>query len=233
MVRWRDANGTFDATEVTITGIFNTNVSTMDNSQIWIPLDKLQTMLQMPDEATLVILEKDYSGPVNFSGWKAKAPHVLTKDIDDMIASKKIGGSIMYILLMSLAMLAIFDTQVLSIFRRQREIGTHIALGMTRSQVVSLFTVEGTLHAVLAAAVGAVYGIPFLAWQATSGWTMPAQTDNYGFAVAETIYPVYSLGLILATVVIVLVTTTIVSYMPARKISKMKPTDAIRGKIRG
>ena len=48
-------------------------------------------------------------------------------------------------------MLAIFDTQILSIFRRQKEIGTYVALGYTRREVVGLFTVEGTMHAVLAA----------------------------------------------------------------------------------
>ena len=33
----------------------------------------------------------------------------------------------MYGLLLNIALLAIFDTQVLSIFRRQKEIGTYIA----------------------------------------------------------------------------------------------------------
>ncbi len=61
-----------------------------------------------------------------------------------------------------MAMLAVFDTQVLSIFRRQKEIGTYVALGMTRGQVVKLFTIEGAMHSVLAALVGAVYGIPLL-----------------------------------------------------------------------
>ena len=57
----------------------------------------------------------------------------------------------LWAILLMLAMLAVFDTQVLSIFRRQKEIGTYIALGMTRKQVVTLFTLEGAMHAVLAA----------------------------------------------------------------------------------
>ena len=80
-------------------------------------------------------------------------------------------------------MLAIFDTQVLSIFRRQKEIGTYIALGYTRRQVVGLFTVEGTMYAVLAALLSAAYGIPFLAWQAKVGWTMPMDTSDFGMAI--------------------------------------------------
>ena len=104
-------------------------------------------------------------------------------------------------------------------------------MGMTRRQVVSLFTVEGAMHAILAVIVGAIYGIPFLLWQINIGFTMPAGTDEMGLAIAETIFPVYGVGLIITTVLLVLIITTIVSYMPARKISKMNPTDAIKGKI--
>jgi putative ABC transport system permease protein len=128
-------------------------------------------------------------------------------------------------------MLAIFDTQVLSIFRRQKEIGTYIAMGMTRSQVVGLFTVEGAMHAVLAVIIGAIYGFPFLLWQMNLGFSLPSGTDDLGITIAKTIYPVYGLGLILSTVLLVLIITTIVSYIPASKISKMKPTEALKGKI--
>ncbi len=38
-------------------------------------------------------------------------------------------------------------------------------------------------------------------------------------------------ALVLGTVILVTLTTAIVSYMPARKIAKMNPNDAIRGKI--
>jgi ABC-type antimicrobial peptide transport system permease subunit len=128
-------------------------------------------------------------------------------------------------------MLAIFDTQVLSIFRRQKEIGTYVALAYTRREVVGLFTVEGAMHSILAALVGAVYGIPFLGWQAKAGWTMPMDVSEFGMAMAQTLYPVYSLGLILTTVLIIVLATSIVSYMPSRKIAKMNPTEALRGKI--
>ena len=53
----------------------------------------------------------------------------------------------------------------------------------------------------------------------------------FDIPVAEAIFPYYSLRLILITILIVIVTATIVSYLPARKISKMKPTDALKGKL--
>jgi len=130
-----------------------------------------------------------------------------------------------------LALLAIFDTQVLSVFRRQKEIGTYIALGMTRGEVVRLFTIEGAMHALLATGVAAIYGIPLLAWHAKTGWAIMDAYDDFGMAIAERIFPEYSLYLILSTVFIIMLAATIVSYLPSRKIAKMNPTDALKGKI--
>ena len=48
---------------------------------------------------------------------------------------------------------------------------------------------------------------------------------------AETLYPYYSVGLVITSIIIVVVSATIVSYLAARKISKMKPTEALKGKI--
>ncbi len=230
-IRWRDINGTFDAAEVKVAKVFNCNVPNVDAGQMYIPIEKLQEMMQAPDEATMFIIGKDFEMNETVSGWEYKDYDFLMTEMNEMMKMKKVGGSFLYVILLLLAMLAIFDTQVLSIFRRQKEIGTYIAMGMTRGQVVSLFTVEGAMHAILAVILGAIYGIPFLLWQLKIGYTMPAGSDDFGLAIAETIFPVYGLGLIITTVLLVLIITTIVSYMPARKISKMKPTDALKGKI--
>ncbi len=230
-VRWRDVNGTFDAAEVTIVDVFKCDVPAVDNGQIWIPIEKLQEMTQMPGEATLLILDQDYTWTGDENGWVLRDHDYLLQEMREMIKVKKVGGSVFYIVLMLLAMLAVFDTQVLSIFRRQKEIGTYMAMGMTRGQVVRLFTVEGAMHSTLAAILGAIPGIPFLIWMGKVGFAMPAGSDSLGMAISETIYPVYSIGLIISVMLIVIVTTTIVSYLPSRKISKMNPTEAIKGKL--
>ena len=230
-VRWRDVNGTFDATELVIADIFTTTVPAVDNGQMWIPIKDLQKMLQMPGEATLIVTDQDYKWTGEENGWEWKGHDVLLKDLNDMIEMKKVGSSVFYIILMLLAMLAIFDTQVLSIFRRQKEIGTYMAMGMTRGQVVRLFTVEGAMHSILAVILGAIPGIPFLYWLARKGYSLPAGSDSMGLPIAEKIYPAYSVGLVLSIMLIVIITTTIVSYLPSRKISKMNPTEAIKGKL--
>ncbi len=231
MIRWRDTNGTFDADEVRITAVFNTNVPTVDGGQIWLPLDRLREMMLQPGEATLLVTRPGFVQEDAGPGWTFKDPKYLLRDIDQIIQAKTASSSILYLILLLLAMLAIFDTQVLSIFRRQKEIGTYIALGMTRRQVVGIFTAEGSMYAILAILAGAVYGIPLFISQAVNGFAVPATSSDFGLAMAQKLYPVYSLGLVVTTILIVTVTTTIVSYLPARKIAKMNPTEAIKGKL--
>ncbi len=230
-LRWRDANGTFDATTLTITAVFTTNVPTVDVGQIWIPLDSLQSMLGMPGQATIVTYRDKALRGQQVKNWKWVPYSDLVREIESVIRAKSVGQSVFYAILLILALLAIFDTQVLSIFRRQKEIGTYVALGYTRREVVVLFTVEGGLHAVLASLVGAVWGIPVLAWLSKHGIALGNTSAQYGLAIANTMYPVYSASLIIGTILVILLATTIVSYLPARKIAKMNPTDAIRGKI--
>jgi len=230
-VRWRDANGTFDAADAKVVHIFKTNVPMIDNGQMWVSLKRLQKIMQMDGEATMVVTSQDITSAQDLPHWLFKDYSILLKEFDEMIKMKNVGGLVMWFVLLLLAWIAIFDTQVLSIFRRQKEIGTDIALGMTRGQVIRIFTIEGAMHGILAAILAAIYGAPLLYLQAVKGWSMPEGTDDMGLVISDTIYPYYTIGLVVVTAMVVLITTTIVSFLPTRRISKMNPTDAIRGKI--
>ncbi|HQG46982.1 MAG TPA: FtsX-like permease family protein, partial [bacterium] len=229
LVRWRDRNGVFDARELTIVQIFSANVPSIDNSQIWVPLDRLQSLTGLADEATLLIASSSQNAPP-LAGWVWKPPDLLLKEYEEVIQAKKAGSSILYGLLLAIALLAIFDTQVLAIFRRQREIGTFMALGMTRGQIIRLFTIEGSAHSLLALFLATLYGLPLLRWLGHHGISMPEVADATGMTISATLIPVYSFGLLASSIALVVLSAAIVSYLPARRITRMKPTDALKGK---
>ncbi len=230
-VRWRDVNGTFDADDIRIVQIMHTTVPSVDQGQIWMPIERLRRMLQAPGEATLVVVRKEYGDtPDAGADWIHRSPDYLLKDIRDLVKMKSVSMNILYGLLLLMGLLAIFDTQVLSIWRRRREIGTLMALGMERLKVIALFTFEGALHGLFALAIGAVYGIPILSLTLAKGLSIPEIASGTGVAVPEVLYPYYGFRLVLGTTVLVLFAITVVSYLPATKIAKLKPTDALRGK---
>jgi ABC-type lipoprotein release transport system permease subunit len=55
--------------------------------------------------------------------------------------------------------------------------------------------------------------------------------DSYGFAIGDRIYPSYSPSLVLGTAAFLLLVTTVVSWLPARRIASLQPTEALRGRL--
>ncbi len=230
-LRWRDKNGTFEAADIRVVGIFKSSIPTIDNGTLWIPLDRLQEMTMQENCANLLIKSPEISVQ-NVAGWNFKSVEDLTASTMLLVKTKSVGTSFLYILFLLLAMLAIFDTQTLAIFRRQREIGTMIALGMTQKQVVWHFTLEGTINAVLAFAFGTIWGTPIIFYMVKYGYSFNMDASEIGIPMADTMYATITPGLVFGTMIFILLVTAAVSYLPARKIAKMNPTDAIRGKVK-
>jgi ABC-type antimicrobial peptide transport system permease subunit len=210
-------------------GIFKTTVPAIDVGTLWLPLDRLQAMT-LNEGCANILIKSPEKEVVSVSGWDFKSTEKLTEATLLMVKTKSIGTSVFYVIFLLLAMLAIFDTQTLSIFRRQKEIGTMIALGMTRKQVVRHFTMEGSLYAILALAFGTVWGAPLFYFMVEKGITFPVEAADFGIPMGDTMYAVISPGLVIGTVLFIFIVTAVVSYLPAKKIAKMNPTEAIRGK---
>ncbi len=229
-VRWKNSRGAFNAIDLTIVHIFNGRVPIMDTGQVWLALEDLQKMNLSPNHATIVISSKAIEKDSRDSTWKTKLLDELLADTYALVKTKSVGGSIFYLILMFLAMIAIFDTQALSIFKRRREIGTLMALGMTNRAIAGTFTLEGVLHGFFAAIFTAVAGGPLFWYLQTRGYSMPVPTEQYGMAIGNHLFPYFGWGLILGTFVIVMLILTVVSYLPTRKITKLQPFEALRGK---
>ena len=232
-IRWLDADRTYDADEGTVVHIMDTENFKLDMGHIWVPLKKAQTMLAMEEEATYVTYAEGLSAVKNKHDWIPRDVKYLIRDMEALIKADEPNAAIMYIILLCFAAMGIFNAQVLSIFRRGREIGTLMALGMTRTRVVGLFTLEGGLNAFLAAIMTVILFGPLLWYFGTNGiWLGVDYSDGaMGIIVEKYLIPVYSVGLVVTTTIIVSIIVLIVSYLPSRRIARMKPTDALRGKV--
>ena len=229
-IRWLDADRTYDADEGTIVHIMETENFKLDLEHIWIPLSKAQSMLAMENQATYVTYAKELPMIKDSGDWIHHDIKYMIRDMEALIKADEPGAQIMYSILLALAAMGIFNAQVLSIFRRGREIGTLMALGMTRSRVVGLFTLEGGLNAFLAGIIALVLFGPVLYFFSANGIPLPMDYTEMGMLVAKRLMPVYSVGLIVSTTILISIIVLAVSYMPSRKITKMRPTDALRGK---
>jgi ABC-type lipoprotein release transport system permease subunit len=229
-IRWLDTDRTYDADEGTVIYIMDTENFKLDLGHIWIPLNKAQAMLAMEGDATYVTYKKGTPPAQDSGGWSPRDINYLVQDMEAIIEADKPGAQIMNMILLALAAMGIFNAQVLSIFRRGREIGTLMAIGMTRSRVVGLFTLEGGLNAVLAAVATLIFFGPILWYFGVYGIPLPIDYTEMGLIMAKRLMPVYTVGLVFSTTILVSIIVLIVSYIPSRRIAQMKPTDALRGK---
>lgn len=229
MLRWRDANGVFDAREIIVAGIFDTKATGVDGGQIWVDLGDLYDMTGMHGEATMIIKSGECALNEGSGGWIYHGLDYLLADLDAMAAAAWVEVVIIFALLMALCLLAVYDTQTLSIFRRQKEIGTYIALGMTPRRVIGLFTLEGTTYSLLAVATGLVWGTPLLWLFGKYGFSMPGSFED--MMGTDTLYPVYNFSSIFGSLAIVILLSALISYLPARKIARQNVVYALKGKI--
>ena len=231
VIRWRDAYGSYGAQDAEVVAIMEVENFKVDMGQVWLPLETLRRMAAMPGEASYLVISTDQTLAADGGGWTPRDHDFLLQDIINAVEADQASAMILYGILLALAALGIFNGQVLSIFRRRREIGTLMALGMTRSRVVGLFTLEGALHSVLAVALTAVWGLPLLYLVATRGIPIPYDAETIGIVMGKRMFPVYSAALFGGTVVVVALVVTVVSYLPSRRIAKMEPTEALRGRV--
>lgn len=231
-LRWKDQAGVYNAQDLEIVQIMDTPVPSIDNAQVWIDYAQLNQMKALQDNATMLILKNDIARPKLAADWRFVSIDSSMEGLDAMIDAKRIGGYVIFILLLFLAMVAIFDTQILSIFKRRREIGTLMALGMSKGRIVGLFTLEGCLYMLSAAMFTAIFGMPLFLYFGLSGYKIPESMSGMG--VAGTMEPImcyYAPSMLLSTFVIVLGVTALASWIPARRISRMRATEALLSKV--
>ncbi len=224
----RDKNGVFDAVDAEIVHVMQHNIQSVDAGMIWMSLDDLQSLLNLKNEATYITISKEFDQKM--SGWEFKDLDFLLADIKLLSFQKQTGAAIMNIIMLTLAALAIFDTQMLAIFRRKKEIGTLIALGMTQKHVKMLFTIEGLYYAILGIIMGLIYGIPLLWITSVKGINYGSFAEDFGMNMGSIVYPEFSFQLFLSSTLIVALVIMVVSYLPARSISKLNPTQVLKGK---
>ncbi len=231
-MRFKDAQGVFNAFDIEISQIMATPVSSIDESQIWMDFTALNSLTALQNAATIFVM-KDEAAQLNLgSKWRYISQKESLKDVLAMVKADQAGGYLVLALLLFLAMIAIFDTQILAIFKRRKEIGTLIALGMTRRQIIRLFVYEGCLYMVFGTILTAILGLPLFIHLATQGIPLPQELSDLnvgGFS--ETMKSYYDPITILFMLTIVFVLTLFASWLPAAKIARMKATEALSGKV--
>jgi putative ABC transport system permease protein len=121
--------------------------------------------------------------------------------------------------------LSISNTMMMGITERTREIGTSMALGVTRRGILALFVSEGVWLGALGGALGLFLGFAFASIISTVGIPMPPPPGMaHGYTGQILITP----RLAVEAFALAVVTTLVASLFPAWKASRLVIVEALR-----
>jgi len=212
-----------------VVGLLQTQVPALDRGKVWLDWAVLNQLNQTEGFATKLWVKVGQK-PAPAQGWDFQTPRELLSDTIELIETKQAGQAFFYGLLLFLGLIAIFDTQALAVFRRKKEIGTLMAMGMSNGKVLALFVTEGAMHGVLATLFTALWGVPLFYWSTQTGLNFGVSGDQWGMVLGDVIYPVYKVGKVVSAVLMVNLLVLFVSFWPTRSLTHLTPAQALRGR---
>ncbi|CCQ91349.1 putative Similar to lipoprotein releasing system transmembrane protein [Nitrospina gracilis 3/211] len=226
VLKWRDRHGAVDALDVKVVDVVPLINPRIDEGVVWMRLDHLRTLTDRSGEVTWVAV-KDPMGAI--AGFEFQSVEMLMHDLMTLLRHDRRNTRILWFILISLAGISVFNTQILSVFKRQKEIGTLLALGMTPQRVVRLFTLEGSFAAFLAVVAAVILGVPFFIWFQGVGFDVSHLSET-GFPVREKIFLDINAWEVITSTLITVAIVIAVAWAPVKKIVRLDPTQALRGR---
>ena len=226
VLKWRDRFGAVDALDAKVVDVVPLINSRIDEGVVWMRLDHLRQLTNRESEITWVAV-KDFQGPI--AQTEFQVPNELLKDILNLIKQDRRYAFIIWVILIFLAGISVFNTQFLNIFKRQQEIGMLMAFGMPPGRIVRLFTMEGSLAAFSAVIVGLVLGTAIFAWFQSVGLDVSHLAESQ-IPIRENIFLKINPVEVVVSVLVIVAIMIFVAWVPVRKISRVDPTQALRGR---
>jgi putative ABC transport system permease protein len=121
-------------------------------------------------------------------------------------------------------LLGIVNAMLMSVLERVREIGTMLAVGMRRRQIVGLFLLEGLVLGFLGGVIGLALGAAVTMYFGHVGIDLPAP----GATVSTLLRPVVTGRYLVEALVQAVVGAGVAALWPAFRASALRPVEALQ-----
>ncbi len=228
-------NGTPNAIEVKVSGIFYTASKDYDDNALRLPIDFARKLMRVEGSTVWVLILKKTS----LTDSMLVALKKFLPDTDFQIYSwieladfyrktvslfgKQI--SLIKLIIALIIVLTISNSQNMSVMERTTEIGTMIAIGSRRSAILRMFILEGLMLGVIGGIVGVSLGCVLAATLSFIGIPMPPPP---GMEVGFTAEILVTSPLVIDAFALAMITTVLASLMPAIRASRLNIVDALR-----
>jgi putative ABC transport system permease protein len=239
-------DGSVAAGEVVVAGIIETGQPELDRAMMYVPLAYFDEVFRMEGAVHRVIARCDTLwnlGPVAQritaalagTGVKEHAPVALTwrallPGVLEAIQLDMTFGGFMFLVLVLVVAFSILNTFVMAVFERTREFGVMMAIGTTPWRLVRVLMLESSMLTLLGIAGGILLGTIVTLIFSDVGIYMGKEAADFmrKYGLPPRIHPELSIWSATLGPALVLLLTLGAAAIPALRIRKMKPVEAMR-----
>jgi len=229
-----DIDGTLNAINLNLSGHMADNPAfSGDKKLALVPLIQAQELLRLESRVTEIAIKIQHieqSGAVKNALNQVLGEHFEIQDwaelspfITDAIKNQNAFISIIMTVFMIVAMIGIANTMMMTVLERTKEIGTMMAVGVKRVQIVRLFILESIILGFIGAIIGLSLGALFIVYFQKQGIAVSAPGSN----ITERIKPVIDFIFIVKTISATLLGAFLAALYPALRASKQSPIQAL------
>lgn len=229
------SNGSPNAIELEVAGTFATISKEFDDNALRMPIEVARKLMRVNGSTSWVALlhrteaTADVVKVLRFNLSEKDFQVVAWTELADfynktvVLFSKQV--AVVKFIIGLIIILTISNTQTMSVLERTTEIGTSLAIGVRRSEILRLFLLEGVIIGIVGGTIGIASGYIFGALISAIGIPMPPPP---GMVRGFTGQILINHGLMSDALILAIVTTLLASVMPAWRASRMNIVDALR-----
>ncbi len=238
VLSFQDLDGSIIYGAFRIVGIFKTESSLFDKSNVFIRQNDILSLINSkPIYHEIVIrmntaqnvdsvysnLKTKYSN-LSVESWKQLAPEL--KLMDEMMGFQLniFLGIILFALLFGIT-----NTMLMSVMERVREFGVLMAIGMKRRRVFTMIITETVSLSIVAAVVGMILAALLINYFGSQGINLSAFEEGMSaWSISPILQPSLPINFYISITIMVLITAILSAIYPAIKAIKLIPAQAIR-----
>ncbi len=227
------ARESFNAMDLTITGIIKTGGLEFDLNTLLIDIDLAQEFAETDIYNDIAM--RGEIAPRDIAALEAGGAEVISylEELSDIIAVTKIKIKVVMILssvILIISGVGIVNTMLMGMLERQREIGILLASGMKPKDIMKLFLLEGGILGVIGSGIGFILGGGLVYHYERVGIPLPdmAQKMKTTIPLSDRIYGYFDLRMNLIFFLFGVVIATGAALYPAYKATKLNPVDVLR-----
>jgi len=219
------------STRFRVSGVFETGIEQVDKERVYMHLPASRSILQRPTGASFIQINLD--DPEKAPEFADRLAPILSHSVMSWQQREKTWLQVFYVLRLSSALtvstiilisgLGMFNTLVMIIIDKTREIAILRSMGYTRSDITQIFMLQG----LLVLGFGVILGWAFAAASTYGLSKLPIRIR--GIFATDSFVVNWDISHYIWAAVIATVIVTIASYFPARRAARLEPGAVIRG----